>query len=542
MRSYRIRSLAHRRPTSMPLPRLVPSSTRRLAASAALAVLGLSLACGGGTSEPVRTPTTLAIASSATLTGEVGTELAVAPSVVVRDQSGNPLGGVPLTITVTSGGATITNAATTSQGGPTPIGTVRLGTTAGPQTITIASPGLASIVITIQATPGPAAALVIVSGNNQSVKAGTRLGPVQLAVTDRFGNRVASTTPVTFEVREGGGTLVTTTATPDASGIITVPGFDVGKSVTPQLIRASQGTFSIDISATVESSYTLEVRFFGGTMTAEQQTLFTNAAARVRAIITGALRPVGAQNINLADFCETPGLPTLNETIRGVIIYASIQPIDGPGKILAQAGPCAVRDSTDRNLPAVGIMQFDSADLPALADGSRLQDVITHEMLHVVGFGTLWFTPNNLVAKSDTTNPRYTGAGGIQGCREVGGTTTCAATVPLEGTGGPGTRDSHWRESVFDSELMTGFVERTGLMPLSVMSVRSLGDLGYTVNPPAADPYTIAIGSLRDAPSGAGPADAPWERALLGPGVTLGANGIARRGAPGVRFRAPSAR
>jgi glutamine synthetase len=30
----------------------------------------------------------------------------------------------------------------------------------------------------------------------------------------------------------------------------------------------------------------------------------------------------------------------------------------------------------------------------------------------------------------------------------------CAAGVPVENSGGPGTRDGHWRESVFSNELM----------------------------------------------------------------------------------------
>src|SRR4051794_6205534 len=49
--------------------------------------------------------------------------------------------------------------------------------------------------------------------------------------------------------------------------------------------------------------------------------------------------------------------------------------------------------------------------------------------------------------------------------------------VPVENTGGPGTRDSHWREAVFGNELMTGFVGPAG-NPLSRTTVGSLQDLG----------------------------------------------------------------
>jgi hypothetical protein len=65
--------------------------------------------------------------------------------------------------------------------------------------------------------------------------------------------------------------------------------------------------------------------------------------------------------------------------------------------------------------------------------------------------------------------------------------------VPVENTGGPGTADAHWRESVFGNELMTGFVD-AGANPLSRVTVGSMGDLGYSVNLTDADPYTLAAG------------------------------------------------
>jgi Leishmanolysin len=62
--------------------------------------------------------------------------------------------------------------------------------------------------------------------------------------------------------------------------------------------------------------------------------------------------------------------------------------------------------------------------------------------------------------------------------------------VPVENTGGPGTADSHWRETVFRNELMSGFIAEPG-NPLSRMTVASLGDLGYEVDLEAAEPYVL---------------------------------------------------
>src|SRR5678809_1028011 len=120
-------------------------------------------------------------------------------------------------------------------------------------------------------------------------------------------------------------------------------------------------------------------------------------------------------------------------------------------------------------------------------------DVITHEMLHVVGLGTLWGPDEyNLRQGAGTPQTRYTGALGVGGCVAVGGASVCPGSIPLENTGGSGTADSHWNESIFFNELMTGFVNTrssvpTGLLnPFSLMSLRSLGDLGYVVNKKAA--------------------------------------------------------
>jgi hypothetical protein len=73
--------------------------------------------------------------------------------------------------------------------------------------------------------------------------------------------------------------------------------------------------------------------------------------------------------------------------------------------------------------------------------------------------------------------------------------------VPVENSGGPGTRDSHWRESVARNELMTGFLNN-GDNPLSIFTIASLRDMGYVVNDAVADEFAL-LPLLRAAP-GAG--------------------------------------
>jgi hypothetical protein len=277
-------------------------------------------------------------------------------------------------------------------------------------------------------------------------------------------------------------------------------------------------------AAKAQSQYKVDVRFFGRSLTSSQQALFTNAAAKIERIIVGAVPPVDASNADPSQ-CGVTGVPKLSQ-IPGVVIYASIDSIDGPANILAEAGPCFIRTKNGQNdyRTSVGIIKIDSADVTRLAGSGSLQDVITHEMMHVVGFGTFWdSTAMNLLINYGP-NVSYIGAGGVAGCQAIGGTNTCARSVPVEGSrGAEGTINSHWRESTFGNELMTGFIN-SGTNPLSVMSVRSLEDLGYTVDPTAADAYpdahTIPRISLRgDEIVGAG--SVVWERSLTHPPTPL---------------------
>lgn len=274
----------------------------------------------------------------------------------------------------------------------------------------------------------------------------------------------------------------------------------------------------------VQSNYKIELRFFGRPLTAAQQALFTNATTRLESVIVGAIPPVDATGADPAS-CGATGVAKLSETIDGLVIYASIDSIDGPNKTLAEAGPCYIR--TNNGKPdyrtSIGIIKIDSADINALSGSGNLQEVITHEMMHVVGFGTFWDTSSTNLLINYGANVSYIGAGGIAGCKAVGAVNTCASSVPVEGSqGAEGTINSHWRESTFGNELMTGFLN-SGTNPLSVMSVRSLEDLNYTVNAAAADHYpdanTRVVLNLRSildvgAPESATAQAPAWERPL----------------------------
>ncbi|MDV6373806.1 leishmanolysin-related zinc metalloendopeptidase [Deinococcus arenicola] len=183
-------------------------------------------------------------------------------------------------------------------------------------------------------------------------------------------------------------------------------------------------------------------------------------------------------------------------TIDDLLVFTGNTAIDGPGGILAQSGPCSIRSAS--GLTTYSTLVFDTADLSAFS--SQLADIAVHELGHSLGIGTLW-QQFGLVSGIGGTNPTYKGVSGLREYRAAGGT---LSTVPVENQGGPGTAGGHWRETVFKTELMTGYLNSGVLNPLSRMSVGSLQDMGYTVNYGAADAYAIpslngqAVGELLD--------------------------------------------
>lgn len=282
---------------------------------------------------------------------------------------------------------------------------------------------------------------------------------------------------------DGGGDDLTVGSCTSAS--VRSATFDVAGAQTVTL-SVSDGTSSVSSSLVVTPSapsadeYAVDVRL-NGTMTPSQTAAFTDAAARWAEVIRTGLPSV---TVNVAAGACGSGGPAFSGSVDDLTIDAIVTPIDGVGGTLGSAGPCIVR--TTGGLPAYGVMRFDSADLVGMEADGVLDDVILHEMGHIMGVGTRW-SAFSLLNGSGTSNPTFTGIVARGPWNALDGGTT---PVPVEGTGGSGTANAHWRESTFNNELMTGWVDN-GSNPLSEITVGSLADLGYGVDLGAADPYGL---------------------------------------------------
>jgi len=434
-----------------------------------------------------------------------GAPFSTQPIVELRDNAGNR----------TTSAATVT--ATLASGAGPLQGTTAVAASAGVATFTnlridratahtlrfsVATPALSVNAEPVTVAAGSSTAMNKV-GNPDLRAPENSVVPVaiQVRLVDSFGNGVPNET-VNWAVTAGGGQLAAPSAVSDANGVATAPQWTLGlEAAGAQTLTASAAgltqSFSATIAAETQSDYNLEVRWTGAPPGGPVEAAFANAVNRIRAVIVGSVAP-----ITLTGFTTTcvPGI-TLNETIQGLVIYATVELIDGPGGVLGSAGPCSIRNSDQ--LSWLGRMRFDSADLENLYANGTLEAVILHEMLHVIGVGTLWVQQGLRSGTAPTTTPFFTGALARAACIEQhAGAGVCGGGVPVEDcvgiTGcGAGTINSHWKELTFRTELMTGYISAPGIPnPFSRMTIQSLADMGYVVNINAEDPYTVPPPSL----------------------------------------------
>lgn len=225
-------------------------------------------------------------------------------------------------------------------------------------------------------------------------------------------------------------------------------------SVSPVLAVTSYGVFDIDLQ-------------MNAGMTETQRKAFRTAEATFENMIGGYAAPVAAGT--------------------KLTINASVEPIDGTGKVLGSAGPWGTFKSGGYTYTKNGRMRFDSADIGRWTP-ERMVQLIMHEMAHVLGFGTLWAV--NGVYVSGTG--KYTGQEALEAYRVETGNPN-ASYVPVELGGGYGTANSHWdeRDGGGSKELMTGWFDSGSYITQKTIS--SFADIGYVLRDVSSDTAPVPL-------------------------------------------------
>ncbi len=262
----------------------------------------------------------------------------------------------------------------------------------------------------------------------------------------------------------------------DGGGLNWLRSAPIGGAVTP-----SSSRLMTTYTSGAVGKYNVAVHFDGvsnqstGGWTSAMQQVIVSVSERISKLIVGDLPPVVVNGRKVDD----------------MQITAMLTDIDGAGGILGQAGMTAIRPTS--LLPYTGVMRFDTADVQRYLATGLFDEIVTHEMLTCVGYGTLWkakglvagtnfIGPHTVAAYNDLVDEYAATHGGSMTL--ANGTVLVKDLIPLEIAGGAGTAGQHWSENVFNTELMTGFLDSAAangsvVAPLSAMTMASLRDLGY---------------------------------------------------------------
>lgn len=185
-------------------------------------------------------------------TAGAGTAVAIAPAVRVNDALGNPVAGIAVTFTVSSGGGTASGTTVTSNAsGIATVGSWVMGSVTGTNTLTASAPGLASVVFSATSSSAPVIASVqpsplvpgasfVVSGSGFAPTVGgntLRVAGVTATITAATTTQITATAPC---VASGEVPVSVTSAGAAGSAVtVTVAGFQRALAVGQAFVATS---------------------------------------------------------------------------------------------------------------------------------------------------------------------------------------------------------------------------------------------------------------------------------------------------------------
>ena len=298
---------------------------------------------------------------------------------------------------------------------------------------------------------------------------------------------------LTFAAAIGSPTVASVTA--EGSRITVTP---VGEGRTTVAVTATdpegasvEASYRVDVRESGPGSFNIDLIFAGDPINETQAAAFERAADYWMAILADTELP----NVSVPETallgCGEDTAQQRMASADDLVIVANVRQTNRIG--LAFGGVCRIRN--DSGLPYVGRIIVSSealgnleqwADAQSTSGLELLENLILHEIGHVLGIGTLW---GDFIGGSSSDDPHFTGALAIAAFDEAGGAAYAGgAKVPIEPR-----VEAHWREDVFDSdeqaEVMTPTI--TIGASLSAITIQSLADLGYTVDVSLAQPYRL---------------------------------------------------
>ncbi|WP_419950980.1 leishmanolysin-related zinc metalloendopeptidase [Candidatus Palauibacter sp.] len=277
-----------------------------------------------------------------------------------------------------------------------------------------------------------------------------------------------------------------------------------------QVVALARGTATVTVTArdpgglAADLSFGVDVRSprggfdivldFGGTATETQRAAILSAAELWMSVLADTELP----DMPVEPDVECHGARASEPvgTVDDLLVLVEIGDIDGPGRTLAQAGLCRLREGS--MLPYVSAMFFDAADFDDLIGSGDAKELAVHEIAHTLGFGLLWRLLDLLRDPAfgvGAIDAHFVGPLATAAFDAAGGESyTGGAKVPVENLGGRGSANLHWRGSVLRGELLRPLNALGERETFSAITIQSMADLGYTVDVGLAEPYTLPAG------------------------------------------------
>lgn len=353
--------------------------------------------------------------------------------------------------------------------------------------------------------PAPTAEFQVVQGADQSAPAGTTLPYISVVrLVDAEGAPRAGVS-VTFEVAGGGGRVFPVISQTSSAGVAAA-NWRLGPAAGTNTLRVTAPDAEpLEIRATgraVQTPFDIELSIEDPSDLAPSHLAALEAAVlKVRSIF--AASPPDVEVDTQGFQCGGIPVPAMSRTVANPIVQVAVREF-GVDEGVEDVNPdfagigtvCSflfIQGRDDFRMTVIGAIALHPERLDDLDSVGGLEAVLAHELMHAMGFGSIWGgDPNlgwtDLVQGRGGADPRFTGSTAIAAYGDTEGNAEGAVPVPVENEGGTGSSGSHWRASLLSFELMNAKSE-LGFTPLSPVSVASLGDLGYTMRPAEADPF-----------------------------------------------------
>ena len=173
----------------------------------------------------------------------------------------------------------------------------------------------------------------------------------------------------------------------------------------------------------------------------------------------------------------------VSQFITGVRVLIKLDTL--PPRIAGQGGPCVIRPN---GLPLLGTVSLNIVNYASLSD-RKLDDLIQHEVGHVLGLGTLWQRGSfRTLVDGDSTaaDPIFVGPDALTAFRKLGQSGRFPGrTVPLQVN-----VRGHWRGDSFLGEVMAPSLV-SAAQPTSAVTVAALRDMGWAVESEAYEEFTL---------------------------------------------------